>query len=611
MADTGEGDLAAGANSEFIAEIKDDLELLEPDLLTMEEEGGAVGADLINHAFRAIHSIKGGAGFCGLKDLGALSHSMENVLMHIRDGRLVITPELVDALLYGLDKLKLMVDSLESEEPMFYEDEVKILENILSSEEKKEDSDLPGKTETRVISSEKSEVFQQSGEYDSEKFMIVQTSEDSFFNSRSFHVKRDEIEKSVNDGKFIYAVHFDSNRDFIKKERRPADIVNDIENAGEALFFDLDPNLEEFEIKEKSQGFNLVISTILDLDFIAEVLEVPISEIYLFDPSSFDFSISVKPDALDGMDDGSEEETVKEETVKEETVKEETVKEETVKAETVKEEIVKAETVKAEAVKEKVFLKKDGKAVRETKKAAETIRVNVDLITRLMNLAGELVLSRNQLRPLVEEYSRENAVVTSVMQNLDMVTTDIQEDIMQMRMQPVDKLLGRFKRIVRDTAKKLSKKVDYIVEGGDVELDRTVLEGLSNPMTHLMRNCVDHGIESPDHRKKAGKSETGTISVKAFHQGGNVHINIFDDGKGIDPEKIVSAAMEKGVITEAFADTMSDKEKIDLIFSPGFSTSDEVTAVSGRGVGMDVVKTNIKELRGHIDIDSIPGHGTT
>jgi len=192
-----------------------------------------------------------------------------------------------------------------------------------------------------------------------------------------------------------------------------------------------------------------------------------------------------------------------------------------------------------------------------------------------------------------------------------MVTTGIQEDIMQIRMQPVGNLLGRFNRIIRDTAKTLSKKVNYTVEGGDVELDRTVLEGLFNPMTHLMRNCVDHGIESPDDRKKAGKPETGTISIRAFHQGGNIHINIFDDGKGIDPEKIVAAALKKGIITDVIAGKMNDKEKVDLIFHPGLSTSDKVTDVSGRGVGMDVVKTNIEALRGHIDIDSIPGKGTT
>ncbi|MCF6249408.1 MAG: chemotaxis protein CheA, partial [Desulfobacula sp.] len=192
----------------------------------------------------------------------------------------------------------------------------------------------------------------------------------------------------------------------------------------------------------------------------------------------------------------------------------------------------------------------------------------------------------------------------------DVVTSDMQEAIMQMRMQPVIDLLGKYKRVVRDIARRISKKVELVIDGADVEVDRNVLEKMANPVTHLIRNCIDHGIESPRERILLSKPETGMIRIKVFHQGGYVHLIISDDGAGIDPQLVLSKAFEKGLVSETQIDQLTDKQKINLIFLPGFSTSEKITDISGRGVGMDVVKTNIERLRGQIEIGSVKGQGT-
>ncbi|RMG86948.1 MAG: response regulator, partial [Candidatus Dadabacteria bacterium] len=237
-----------------------------------------------------------------------------------------------------------------------------------------------------------------------------------------------------------------------------------------------------------------------------------------------------------------------------------------------------------------------------------SIRVHVSLLENLMTLAGELVLSRNQLLQAVNTGAGS---VERIAQRIDLITSELQETIMLTRMQPVGKIFGKFPRVVRDLARKLGKQVELVVEGNEVELDKTILEGLNDPLTHLVRNAVDHGLEPPAEREAAGKPPKGTVTLRAFHEAGHVNIEIFDDGRGMDPERIVAKAVEKGLVAPDQVRAMSDKEKVGLIFLPGFSTAEQVTDVSGRGVGMDVVKTNLDKLGGVVDIESAPGAGTT
>ncbi|MBF0406104.1 MAG: chemotaxis protein CheW [Candidatus Riflebacteria bacterium] len=256
----------------------------------------------------------------------------------------------------------------------------------------------------------------------------------------------------------------------------------------------------------------------------------------------------------------------------------------------------------------KVEISLVNKSEHVIQKAESTLRVGVDLLENLVNLAGELVLSRNQLREAIA--GNDSRGVVSGSQRINLVTTELQEAIMRTRMQPVGGVFGKFPRLVRDLSKELKKDIQLIIEGNDVEMDKTLIEGLSDPLTHMVRNACDHGIENPDVRQKSGKCNSGTIKLRAFHEAGQVIIELSDDGKGIDPEKVALSAFGKGLITQEKLQTMSEKEKMFLIFLPGLSTAEKISDVSGRGVGMDVVKTNLDRLGGKIEIESKIGSGS-
>ncbi len=248
----------------------------------------------------------------------------------------------------------------------------------------------------------------------------------------------------------------------------------------------------------------------------------------------------------------------------------------------------------------------------------ETIRVEVTRLESLLNLVGELVLQKNRVAALGRQLGASGwgtqdyrEAVTQATGSLDRVTGDLQAAVMKTRMQPLDKIFGKYPRLIRDLARKLSKQINLVIEGGETEVDKSVIEQLGDPLIHLMRNSADHGIETPEARAAKGKPAEGTIRLVASHEGSHVQILIIDDGKGIDPSFIARKAVEKGVATQAQVDAMSDRERTMLIFAPGFSTAEKLSDVSGRGVGMDVVRTNIEKLKGTIDIESNPGAGTT
>ena len=226
-----------------------------------------------------------------------------------------------------------------------------------------------------------------------------------------------------------------------------------------------------------------------------------------------------------------------------------------------------------------------------------------------MTLAGELVLSRNQLLQTIGSNDLRNA--EAVGQRIDLITSELQEAIMLTRMQPIGNVFSKFPWVVRDLSKQLNKTIELTIVGNEVELDKTIIESINDPLTHLVRNSVDHGVEMPEDRKRVGKPEKGIIILKAYHEAGQVVIQISDDGKGLDGEALAASAVSKGLISTEQAQIMSDKEKINLIFLPGFSMAKKVTDVSGRGVGMDVVKTNLDKLGGQVEIVSEVGHGTT
>ena len=238
-----------------------------------------------------------------------------------------------------------------------------------------------------------------------------------------------------------------------------------------------------------------------------------------------------------------------------------------------------------------------------------TIRVDVTLLDNLMNLAGELVLSRNQI--LQHSINYNDASLTATSQRLNLITTELQAEVMKTRMQPIGVVWNKFPRVVRDLGQASGKQIVLQMEGEETELDKTIIEAIKDPLTHIVRNSCDHGIEGPAERAAQGKPAQGTLSLRAYHEGGQVNIEILDDGAGIDVRVIKEKALQKGVITADQAQRMGEREILNLVFEAGFSTAEKVTKVSGRGVGMDVVKTHIEKIGGSIDLQSQVGRGTT
>src|SRR5208337_4773315 len=249
------------------------------------------------------------------------------------------------------------------------------------------------------------------------------------------------------------------------------------------------------------------------------------------------------------------------------------------------------------------------KEVRALAATDSNIRVDVSLLDKLMNLVGELVLARNQI--LQFSTTQQDPAFLSTSQRLNLITTELQEGVMKTRMQPIGNIWSKFPRVVRDLATSCGKQVNIEMEGKETELDKTIIESIKDPLTHLVRNAVDHGVETPERRLASGKSPEGHLLLRAFHEGGQVNIEISDDGAGIDLERVKQKALEKGLITPDQAARLSDRELLNLLFLPGFSTAEKVTNVSGRGVGLDVVKTNIEKIGGTVDIQNRVGHGTT
>lgn len=264
---------------------------------------------------------------------------------------------------------------------------------------------------------------------------------------------------------------------------------------------------------------------------------------------------------------------------------------------------------RAVAPEKSTAMPEEAVSARKSTVVDNTIRVDVELLDKLMNLVGELVLTRNQV--LQHAGTNGDGALAASVQHLNLITTELQEGIMKTRMQPIGNIWNKFPRVVRDVAVACSKKACVEMEGADTELDKTIIEAIKDPLTHLVRNAIDHGIEAPEKRQAIGKPAEGHLLLRAFHEGGQVNIEITDNGAGIDPKRIAAKAVERGLITQADAARMSDRELLGLIFAPGFSTAEQVSNISGRGVGMDVVKTNIEKIGGTVDVHSKPGEGTT
>ena len=548
----------------YIEESLDHLGDIESDLLTIEEGGANIDVDLVNNVFRAAHSIKGGAGFMGLTTIKDLAHHLENVLGLVRTNEMIPDSHKISVLLKGFDELASLLNNIEQSNEVDVTDHITALEGLISSPE--------------------SEIQSETQEFAAEKVDIV-LKDSRVFTNTSF----DEIKKYQDEGKNIFLVEYDVVQDSNKKDGIPQEILESLEKTGAIIEFRVIPESSDTGRIQ----FQLLFASILEHDMTDTLFNVDLKNIHeVSDGMIVNTSVSdvnAAPVAMTSLTQQSEVSTPV-----------------VSKPETV---VVNSVQQKAKPAAAKIKKSSEKKEAVPTTKAQTSLRVNVGLLDTLMTLAGELVLSRNQLLQGINSSNAKASELSS--QRIDMITSELQEAIMRTRMQPIGSILNKFTRVVRDLSQQLGKTIDLVIEGKDVELDKTILESINDPLTHLVRNSVDHGIEVPDIREQTGKKPTGTITLKAYHDAGQVNIVITDDGKGLDPDKMAINAVTKGLLTEQQVDEMTDKQKIELIMLPGFSTAKEVTDVSGRGVGMDVVTTNIETLGGIIDLDSTPGEGTT
>ncbi|MDD9303671.1 MAG: chemotaxis protein CheW [Desulfobacter sp.] len=558
----------------YIEESLDHLANIESDLLTIEEGGENIDLDLVNNVFRAAHSVKGGAGFMGLTTIKDLAHHLENVLGLIRNNELTPDSMRISVLLKGFDKLETLLNNIETSNDIDISEHVTALENITKFSLPEDKQDMV--SEMVDVQLRDGRVFQQVSLY--------------------------EIEQNKAEGKNLFLVEYDLINDIQRKEKNPIEVLNNLQKTGTIIDSRID--FESVGTLEKTAGpsripFQVLFASIIEQDMAETLFDISSQYIHaVSDPM-------VVPSAGGEINIQSAMAPVETMAAPQPVAPVAAPTAESVQNKTVAATKPAPKTVQKQPA---VTAKSQDKDMNLGSKPQTSLRVNVGLLDTLMNLAGELVLSRNQL---LQGINSSNAKATELSsQRIDMITSELQEAIMRTRMQPIANILNKFTRVVRDLSQQLGKSIDLEIEGKDVELDKTILESINDPLTHLVRNSVDHGIETPMEREQMGKEGTGTITLKAFHDAGQVNIVISDDGRGLEPHKIANSAVEKGLISDAQIAEMSDKQKMELIFLPGFSTAKEVTDVSGRGVGMDVVVTNIESLGGIIELDSTPGQGT-
>lgn len=568
---------------EFLAETNEQLAGIESDLLTIEEGGENINEELVNKVFRAAHSIKGGSSLFGLRKIQELSHKTESVLDLIRSRVIKPNPEVVNILLISFDKLKELLNNV------MVSNEMDISENLVA---------LTGLATSFLPQSEKG-FFHKQGAV-------------KLPPGASVNVNEMDLELARKNGHYVYFVEYDLIQDIDMLDKNILDVVRLLIAFGKVI--DAQVNTDAVgTLEEEPSGIiplHVLFSTEVGPDEIEMVLELPKERIKLLASPPKDMPAAPPPIQIAGI---SPMPATAEAKTQSATTPEKP-------AETDKADIQTPNARPAGSDSEKAKSPAAGEPARKTAPdqpvttqggsavADATLRVSVEVLETLMNLAGELVLSRNQLREALSTNDMRGVHAGS--QRVSLVTSELQEAIMQTRMQPIGNVFNKFPRVVRDMSRAQGKEIQLIIEGKEVEMDKTLIEGLNDPLTHMIRNSCDHGIEMPEERIKKGKSPTGRVTLRAYHEAGQVIVEITDDGKGINPAKISASAVSKGLISQEKVLGMSDAEKTALIFLPGLSTAEKVSDISGRGVGMDVVKSNLDRLGGKVEIESKIDEGT-
>ncbi|AWP26919.1 MULTISPECIES: chemotaxis protein CheA [unclassified Paenibacillus] len=537
----------------FIDESNDHLQSLNENMLQLESNPDDIG--IVQIIFRSAHTLKGMAATMGYEDLASLTHQMENVLDLVRNEKLKMQDFIFDTLFKSLDALESMVQDITEggDGKADVSAIVASLQSIVRGE-----GALPN---GGIADESHSAAAVQGIELDEFQFSV--------------------LDQSISEGHKVLYIQVTLREDCQLKAVRAYMVFETLERSGEIV--KTYPDVQEIEQGEFDRVFSLYYITQRDTEEIESQI-LGVSEI--------------ETTSVVALDHETLQQMVQESAATAEAVK--SVDAETAPAAT---KLAETKSAPSPAKESKASARNAGGG-----NPSRTIRVDIERLDVLMNLFSELLIDRVRLEQLAIE--SKNQELTDTVEHMSRVSSDLQNIVLKLRMVPVDTVFNRFPRMVRDLAKTLDKKIDLIITGADTELDRTVIDEIGDPLVHLLRNSADHGVEPVADRIAAGKPETGTVHLRAFHSGNNVFIEIEDDGRGIYRENILKNALKKGVVTEAEAASMSDDEVNQLLFAPGFSTAEKISDVSGRGVGLDVVKSKIVALGGNVTIYSTPGKGT-
>lgn len=559
----------------FIMEASELIEDLEIGLVALEDSGD--DDDLINRIFRAAHTIKGSAGVVGLTAVSDFSHSMENVLDLVRDHKLAVTSELVSVLLRCVDYLKSMIKAATDSGEIVDEREGLFILDLLN----------------QFLSNQSDQALAQSGQPLKEK---TKTKKAGKKKTKTSTTNREEKKFTY----FEIDMRFPEN--LFETGTDPLMILRELQDLGEIVDVEVNatglPDIHSIDIYRLYLGWRLILKT-------GEPFS-RIENIFVFVQGDSQISIEdVTHHFKNGVDLRVADKKLGEILIEQGLIGQRDIDEALSMQPKIGELLVETGKVSKEDLQ--AALEKQQKS-REVQKVA-TIRVDTDKLDKLVNLVGELVISVARVGQQYNELHGNKRLAQGAMESLERICRDLQEQVMRVRMVSVEGLFSRFHRVIRDIANDEGKHVRLELSGVETELDKNVIEQLSDPLKHLIRNAVDHGVEMPEDRRKAGKTEEALVRLSAYQREGNIIIEIADDGRGIDSKAILEKAIEKGFARSG--DEMSENELYRFMFMPGFSTAKQVTEVSGRGVGLDVVRQNIEDLRGSVDIISTPGKGTT
>ena len=568
----------------FLDETNEHLQNLNTQILSLEQEPGNM--DTVNEIFRAAHSLKGMAGTMGYKRMQNLTHDMENVFSEVRNGNITVQASMIDVLFQCLDALEEYTTNIRENSDEGTNDNeplIKQLNDILNGGDGSDGDETSADASAEAAPASASA----SSGAEGQKWQEIKIDDTA----------KSVLKGAVEEGKKVYGLTVKVQESCILKAARAFLVFKAVEETSEIIVSN--PSSQDIEDEKFELDFSLIIITDTDLEQIITSAK----------------SVSEIEDVVGGVVDLNRVETVSEDLASEVSAKEPTATEE---EKPVQASAPAAAPVAPAAAPAASAAPAAGKKKPEEKKPAankpvanRTVRVDIEKLDTLMNLVSELIIAKNSLVSASAASGTSSTAVNEQIEYLESVTTSLHESVMKVRMVPIESTVSKFPRMVRDLQKKLGKKMELYMSGEETELDRTVVDEIGDPLMHLLRNSADHGLESAELRKERGKPEVGSIFLEAYQDGNNVVIEVRDDGNGIDTEAVRNKAIERGIITPEQAENMNEKESIDLLFNAGFSTAKVVSDVSGRGVGLDVVKSKIEALSGEVEVKSKLGEGSS